>query len=316
MAGPSWKGAAPKGIKQVMKSETEFVSVVGRTQLLNPADLENVKAVQAGYKVQPLSAFLGKPAPASAPAVAWPRPLPPAEQKKSLGFFDVLSFVLQFCPVHPSEKALRGRFAKIGVAPGQPFAAEALSPELKAALVEGMADGQKEIDARREKADGNFNDYFGTRAFMKNDYVARAVGSQAGIGANSKEEALYPIYQKDADGAPLDGSKARYTLRFAKGQLPPVKAFWSLTMYDLPSQLLVKNSINRYLINAPMLPNLKLDAEGGVTIYIQSDSPGKDAEANWLPAPKGPFMATMRYYLPKPELIRGAWKSPKIERVK
>ena len=112
----------------------------------------------------------------------------------------------------------------------------------------------------------------------------------------------------------LDGSKARYTLHFNKGEFPPVDAFWSLTMYDLPQQLLVKNPINRYLINSPMLPDLKLDSEGGLTIYIQSDSPGEDNESNWLPAPKAPFMLAMRYYLPKPELIEGTWKSPLVVR--
>ena len=136
-----------------------------------------------------------------------------------------------------------------------------------------------------------------------------------GIGANSRDEALYPILDKDADGQPLDGSKAKYTMHFAKGEFPPVNAFWSLTMYDLPSQLLVKNPIDRYLINSPMLPHLKLDKDGGLTIYIQADSPGADKQANWLPAPKAPFMLTMRYYWPKPELLSGEWKSPAVERV-
>jgi len=117
------------------------------------------------------------------------------------------------------------------------------------------------------------------------------------------------------DGQPLDGSKNKYTLHFAKGQFPPVNAFWSLTMYDLPSQLLVKNPINRYLINSPMLPHLKLDRDGGLTIYIQSGSPGPDKQANWLPAPEGLFMLTIRYYWPKPELLDGEWKSPSVQRV-
>ena len=135
-----------------------------------------------------------------------------------------------------------------------------------------------------------------------------------GIGANSKEEALYPLYEKDSSGSALDGSKARYTFHFNKGEFPPIDAFWSLTMYNLPQQLLVKNPINRYLINSPMLPNLKLDSEGGLTIYIQSDSPGNDKESKWLPSPKAPFMLAMRYYLPKPELIQGTWKSPSVVR--
>ena len=159
-------------------------------------------------------------------------------------------------------------------------------------------------------------DLFGTRAFLKNDYVRRAAGTQVGIGANSKEEALYPIYEKDADGQPLDGSTGRYIVHFAGGSFPPVNAFWSLTMYALPSQLLVRNPINRYLINSPMLPDLKLDADGGLTIYIQSESPGPEKEANWLPAPKGPFMMAARYYWPKPELLEGKWTSPVVQRLK
>ena len=154
---------------------------------------------------------------------------------------------------------------------------------------------------------------FGTRAYLHNDYVARAVGAQMGIGANSRDEALYPILETDSSGKPLDGSKGRYTLRFAAGKFPPVNAFWSLTMYNLPDQLLVANPIDRYLINAPMLPDLTRDADGGLTIYIQKDSPGADREANWLPAPDGPFMLALRYYLPKPELLDGSWESPSVD---
>ncbi|WP_353063537.1 DUF1214 domain-containing protein [Tunturibacter psychrotolerans] len=127
-----------------------------------------------------------------------------------------------------------------------------------------------------------------TAPASRNHFLARATGTQMGIGANSRDETLYPILDKDADGQPFDGSKSEYPLHSAKGQFLPVNAFWSLTMYDLPSQLLVKNSINRYLINSPMLPHLKLDKDGGLTLYIQADSPGAEKQANWLPAPKVP----------------------------
>jgi hypothetical protein len=316
VTGPNWKGTVPQGITKVLRSETEFINVVGRTQLFNPADLDNVKKIQAKYKAEPLSAFLGKPAPPAAPAINWIPPVPPTQMKTSPQFFNVMSFLMQFCPTQASESALSTRFASIGIVPGKSIDFATLSPEMKAAFQAGMADGQKEIDARRAASGGNISNFFGTRAFLHNDYVARATGAQMGIGANSKEEALYPLYEKDSNGQPLDGSKARYTIRYAKGEFPPVNAFWSLTMYDLPQQLLVKNPINRYLINSPMLPNMKLDAGGGLTIYIQSDSPGKDKEANWLPAPKAPFMLAARYYFPKPELIDGTWKSPKVESVK
>jgi hypothetical protein len=235
--------------------------------------------------------------------------------KSSLQFFNVMSFLLQFCPVQPSETAMRGGFADIGVGPGESIDVDNLPAEKKAVLEDGMADGQKEIDDRRASSGGDISNFFGTRAFLHNDYVARATGAQMGIGANSREEAMYPLYEKDSSGSPLDGSKARYTLHFNKGEFPPVDAFWSLTMYNLPQQLLVKNPIGRYLINSPMLPNLQLDSEGGLTLYIQSDSPGTDKQSNWLPAPKAPFMLAMRYYLPKPPLIQGAWKSPAVVRV-
>jgi hypothetical protein len=316
IAGPGWKGATPKGITNVVHSETSLVSVVGRTQLFNPDDLDNVKKIQAGYKVQPLSAFEGTQAPPPAPPVDWIKPIPPTEERTSLGFFNELAFLLQFAqPPHASEIALRKRFAEIGIEPGKPFDASALSPALQAALKQGMLDGQKAIDERRASLHGKTDQLFGDRAFLKNDYVARATGTQVGIGANSRDEALYPILDHDAKGEALDGSKHKYMLRFAKGQQPPVNAFWSITMYDLPQQLLVKNPINRYLINSPMLPHMKTDPDGGLTIYIQADSPGKDKESNWLPAPKGPFVTFMRYYWPKPALLDGQWKTPAIQRV-
>lgn len=316
IAGPDWKGQKPKGVDQVIQAETQMVSVVGRTQLFNPGDLENVKKIQANYKVQTLSAFEHLPAPKPAAEVNWIEPIAPAAERSSPEFFNQLAFLLQFAPTHPSEVALRQRFTEIGIEPGKAFDASKLSPEQQAALVAGMQDGQKEIDALRNSLGGKTDTLFGTREYLKNNYVVRATGTQMGIGANSREEAMYPIYDKDASGQPLDGSQHNYTLRFAKGEQPPVQAFWSLTMYDLPKQLLVDNAINRYLINSPMLPNLKKDADGGLTLYIQHESPGKDKEANWLPAPKGPFMVTMRYYWPKPELLSGQWKSPVIEQAK
>jgi hypothetical protein len=141
LAGPGWKGATPKGIKKVFRCETELAIPTYRTQLFNPEDIDNVKKVQAGYKVQPLSAFLGQPAPIAAPAVDFIKPLTPAEEKTSLQFFNILNFVLQFCPTVPSEKALMARFARIGVGAGKTFDASKLSPEMKTAIEQGMADG-------------------------------------------------------------------------------------------------------------------------------------------------------------------------------
>ncbi len=319
VAGPGWKGETPKGVKKVIQSETELVLVAYRTQLLNPADIENVKKVQAGYKAQPLSAFLGQPAPAAAPAIPFIKPLTPEEQRTSLDFFNILNFTLKFCPTHPSETELMAKFAKIGVGAGKMFDASKLSPEMKKAIKEGMADAWADFAELKKQMDAgkvSSGDCFGTREVLKNNYLYRLAAAVVGIFGNSKQEAMYPLYLVDSDGQALDGAKHRYTVRFASGQLPPVNAFWSVTMYELPASLLSANPLNRYLLNSPMLPKFKKDADGGLTFYIQHESPGADKETNWLPAPKGPFFAVMRLYWPKPEALDGAWKQPPLTRVK
>jgi hypothetical protein len=312
LAGPNWKGRVPKGVKEVFRADTDFVLVGYRTQLFNPEDIDNVKKIQAGYTVQPLSQFLSEAAPPAPPQVDFP-PYNP-DKVKSLEFFDYLSFILQFCPTVPGDKAARANFAKIGIVPGKPFNPDSFSPEVKKALESGMADGMKAIDEKvtTEKSAANL---FGTRKFMKNNYLNRAVGAKMGIYGNSKDQAFYFAWRNDADGAALNGAKYRYVLHFEKGKLPPVNAFWSVTMYDGKTQLLVANPINRYLINSPMLPDLKRDADGNLTIYIQKDSPGKDKESNWLPAPDGPIYMVLRCYWPKKAVLDGQWKLPPIVRV-
>ncbi|HLX23975.1 MAG TPA: DUF1254 domain-containing protein [Usitatibacter sp.] len=178
LAGPQWKGEKPAGVKRVIRSETEFAMAIVRTQLLNAADVDNVKKIQAGYKVQPLSAFLGKPAPAAARAIEFPQPLAPGQARKAPRFFDVLNFVLQFCPVHPSEKAMRARFAKIGIAAGNRFEPRTLSREERDAIKAGIADAWKELAAYKAN-----ETHAGTRAAMtKADgqrmYLARMAAAQ------------------------------------------------------------------------------------------------------------------------------------------
>jgi hypothetical protein len=316
IAGPGWKGEVPKGIDRVIRSETSFGWALYRTQLFSPDDIENVKRVQAGHKVETLSAYLGKPAPKAKP-VDWMKPLSVEQQKASLEFFNQLSFVLQAAPTNPSEKALMARFATIDVGAGKRLDVAKLSPQMRAALEAGMADAWQEFAAFKaaniDTGKVTSGDCFGTREFMKNDYMRRMTGAVLGIYGNSREEAMYPVYFIDSAGQKLDGSIAGYTLRFPPGQLPPVNAFWSLTMYELPSSLLYANSLNRYLINSSMLPQLKRDADGGLTLYVQHASPGKDFESNWLPAPSGPFAAFLRLYLPKPEALNGTWKAPPLQ---
>lgn len=228
----------------------------------------------------------------------------------------MLNFVLKFCPTVPSEEELMARFARIGVGAGKSIDTSKLSPEMKATIEEGIGDAWREFAGGVQLLnEGKITsgDVFGTREFMKNNYLYRWLAT-IGIWGNSKQEAMYPIYFTDASGEKLNGAN-RYTLHFSKGKLPPAHAFWSLTMYQLPESLLVANPIDRYLINSPMLPDMKMDTDGGLTLYIQHESPGKDLESNWLPAPKGPFSSYLRIYWPKAEATEGKWTPPVLHRV-
>ena len=313
LAGPNWKGENPRGIKQVIKSETELVFLLYRTQLFSPDDIENVKKMQGGYKIQQLSQFLKQPAPTPAPGIKFIKPLGIEDEKTSLEFFDQLNFILQFCPLHPSEKELMNRFAKLNIGANKDFDEKNRSPDFKKAIQDGIADAWKNYDELNKLvATGKVSpfDFFGTRDSMKNNYINRMSAAAAGIYGNSKEEAVYFPYYIDSAGQWLDTSINRYTLRFASGQLPPVNAFWSLTAYEMPSSLLYANPLNRYLVNSPMLPDLKKDKDGGLTLYVQNESPGKDKESNWLPAPKGKVKLVLRSYGPKKEAYDGTWKAP------
>lgn len=318
LAGPDWQGGAPPGIAGVIRCETRFAFVIYRTQLFDDADIEEVKRVQKKYQVQTLSRFMDTPAPAPQPPVDFIAPLTPEEQKTSPKFFSILNFLLQYAPTHPSEVALLERFATHGIGAGKRFDQSGLSESDRAAVASGMqqawatfAEFKKEqVDTgKRSSADG-----FGTREFLKNDYLGRMSAAILGIYGNSKDEANYPIYFVDAEGKPLNASASRYTMTFPAGELPPVNSFWSLTMYELPASLLTANPINRYLINSPMEKDLKRGSDGSVTLYIQHDSPGQDNESNWLPAPAGPFFVLLREYWPKPEALDGRWKAPPLVR--
>lgn len=318
IAGPNWQGETPIGIENVIRCETQLASAQFRTQLYDPSDLDNVRQIQQQYLVQPLSAFLGQPAPDPAPPIEFPKPLTPEAQRTSIEFFDLLNFYLQFCPTHPSEVELMERFAKINIGAGNAFSATLL-PELKQAVEDGIADAWQAFDENKtanvDTGKITAADGFGTREFLQNNYLFRMTSAALGIYGNSKEEALYPAYYLDSDGQKLNGAN-RYTIRFEPDQLPPAHSFWSITMYELPASLLVANPIDRYLINSPMLPQLKRDEDGGITLYVQSESPGKDRESNWLPASTGPFWVTVRLYWPKEEALNGTWKLPPMQRAK
>jgi hypothetical protein len=319
LAGPNWKGDKPEGVNDLIRSDTDLAMVLYRTQLFGPSDLEGVEKVQAGYQVTPLSIFLNQPSAAPAPAIDFVPPLTPDQQKTSPQFFEIMNFAMRFAPTLPDEKDLRARFATIGIGPDGDFDSDKLTPELRSAIESGMADAWAEFETfKKEKVDtGEVGSaqFFGTAADLKGNYLYRMAGAVLGIYGNTAAEAIYPNFSNDSAGAPLTGAN-KYTYHFAPNQLPPVNAFWSLTMYELPQSLLVANPINRWLINSPMLPSLVPDADGGYTLYIQNESPAGDKEvANWLPAPKGPFALVLRLYWPKPDALNGTWKAPKPEKV-
>jgi hypothetical protein len=320
IAGPNWKGETPTGIKKVFHSETQFGLVIYRTQLFNAADINNVKKIQAGYTAQPLSAFLHQPAPSQPPTPDFPAF---TEGAFKLDFPKYMNFLLQFCPPVPEETALRAKFATVGIEAGKPFDPSKLSEAQKAELGLGVKEGYEAIDKQRNNIGKDINGWsvgsaFGDRAFYHGNYLLRAAAALAGIYGNNAVEAMYPLAKNGSGGDPLDGSKHNYTLTLAAGQYPPVNAFWSVTMYDGKTQLLIKNPINRYLINSPMLPSMKKNADGSLTLYIQNKSPGPDHEANWLPAPAGPIYLVMRLYWPKetpPSILpagKGTWQPPGV----
>jgi hypothetical protein len=267
--------------------------------------------------VQTLSQFLGQPAPVAAPAPRWPAF---KEDAFKTEVFSYLDFLLQFCPAVPQETALRQRFAELDIAPGRHFDFEQLPLEDKLAVGRGIKDGYEKIERKRENIGKEVNGWrigsaFGDRAFYNGDFELRAAAALAGVFGNDAVEALYPMAMTDSKGDKLDGSKHRYTVTFPAGQYPPVNAFWSVTMYDGKTQLLIDNPINRYLINSPMLPQMKKNKDGSLTIYVQKDSPGTGKESNWLPAPDGPIYMVMRLYWPKPAALDGEWKPAPIVRV-
>jgi hypothetical protein len=320
VVGPDWKGGTPASIKGVYYSSTQFSVAIFRTQLFNPEDMPNVVAIQAGYKAQPLSEYLGQSAPPAAPVVNFPRA--DADIAKH-SFFDLLNFALQFAPAGPEETGIRMKLARIGVGPGKQFTTHDLSLVHKAAILLGMKRGSDAVDKYIANAGVLINgwhvgSFFGARTYYNGDWLQRAAAARAGIYGNNAVEAMYPMCRTTPDGKPLDGSKYKYTLTFASGELPPVNAFWSVTMYDGKTQFLIKNPIDRYLINSPMLPGMKLNADGSLTLCIQKDSPGADQEANWLPAPDGPIYLVMRLYWPKeepPSILppgKGTWQPPAL----
>ncbi len=301
VVGPRWHGQTPKGIAGVFHAETDIVGILGRTALAGPEDVPNVKALQARDKLEPLSVFLGQPAPAAAPPLSFP----PYDSAKahSADFIAYLNFLLQFAePPYASEVALRKRFEKIGIAPGKPWDGSQVDPGLWAAINQGVKEGQATIDETADKTHDS-NGLFGTRAFLKMDYLKRDVGAEKGLYGNSVEEAWYGGY--------VGKGVVPATIHFTQGNLPPAKFFWSMTLYTLPERFLSANPLDRYSIG-DRTRGLVYGKDGSLTLYVSHVSPGPAHEANWLPAPDGPYFVVVRAYGPKPALMQGMWKLPPL----
>jgi hypothetical protein len=314
VAGPGWDGDVPAGVTGVVRCETALVYALFRTQLFSPDDIGAVHRIQDGYRVRTLSDYLGRAAPPPAPGITGPPPAPGMTESPAL--FRYLNFLLQFCPTHPSERELMARFRRLGIGAGLQFDPDGLPPALAQAVAQGVDDALGkdlpgvvgELNAGRVSS----GDVFGTREFLAGNYLYRFVGAKLGIYGNSREEALYPTYFVDASGDALDASRHDYTLRFESGRLPPARAFWSLTMYDGKTQLLVANPLGRYLLNSTMLDRFVREPDGAVVLDIaRAPVPGR--EANWLPAPSGPFYCILRLYIPEPEVFTGQWQPPKLQ---
>ncbi|WP_264563744.1 DUF1254 domain-containing protein [Flavobacterium sp. N3904] len=321
IVGPDWKGTLPKGIKKIFRSGTPFAITIFRTQLFNAADMPNVAKVQAGYKSQPLSQFLNQPAPVAAPKIDF---LPATTAGIKTNFYQYLNAALAFIPETPENKAIHAKLASIGIGPNKKFEFSDLSLEHKAAVLLAMKAGDDMVSkylvgsAVKQINGWGLAALFGDASFYNGDWLKRAAAAKNGIYGNEAVEAVYPLTRTDVNGETLDGSKHNYTLTFKAGQYPPVNAFWSVTMYDGKTEFLIKNPINRYLINSPMLPNMKKNTDGSLTIYIQKDNPGANKQSNWLPAPNGPIYLAIRLYWPKTEqpsvlpVGSGSWSPPGI----
>jgi hypothetical protein len=321
-----WQGEIPDDIDEVIQCETPLFFVIVRTQLFDPGDIENVKAIQDGYTLQTLNEYLGGnevPKPKSINIPEWNE-----GDQFTVASLKYLDAMLDLIESVPEEEQLMKEFARLGIGKNGSFNLNDFEEDIKTAIEDGIKEGFSEIEnfiienASDPLASAKI---FGTRSFLKksardnyqlNDfYLLRAAAAHMGLYGNSAKEALYPVYIQDGEGLPFDASAHNYTITFEKDQLPPVKSFWSLTMYDGKSQLLVNNELNRYLLNSSMINQFKMNEDGSLNLYIQKDNPGEELESNWLPAPNGPFYAVLRLYGPEEPALEGIWINPSMKKV-
>jgi hypothetical protein len=313
-----WKGKLPKGVEQII-SPTTYVWVIGRTQTNGAKDYEAVHKIQDGYKVTPLSQWRKRPKPVKTaidPNVDMKTPpLTQVNTMPAAQYFSYGSELMQLNPPHITDWSIVARLKRIGLEPGKPFAFDKASPAVKAGLERAVTDGLQKMKDKIPSLARVVNGWqmnADTMGAYGNYYLKRAIVAMVGLGANQTDDAIYPLNIADADGQPLDGAN-RYLLHFSKDELPPVNAFWSITMYDADG-FQVANPLNRYAVGDR--DPLQYNADGSLDIFIQHEPPGPDKESNWLPSPaKGKLGITMRLYAPKDPVLEGRWVPPAIKRV-
>jgi hypothetical protein len=311
-ASPSWKGDLPKGIKRVVQGETDFLGTLTRVQVFGQKDLPNAQKIQKEYKLQPLSAYLGKSAPKQAPGIEWMAWT--ENDEKTDKFWDYAAFLLPYTTPNEVDKKVYADMAKIGLERGKSWDPSKLDKDIAAAVSAGMKDAL----AHLMKETTTFDDpskFFRSRKDAQDDYDNRALGVLVGIFGNVNTVSVYIALPKDSEGNLFDGSKSSYQLKFTKEQLPPAKYFWSVTMYKLPQRWLADNPINRYSIGSATA-GVKYGEDGSLILDIGAKSPGKDKESNWLPSPEGPFWPVMRIYGPGKTIVNRTYKVPPITPVK
>jgi hypothetical protein len=229
-------------------------------------------------------------------------------------FFAYAAELLKVNPPHITDQPMIAQLKKLGIEPGKSFDFDSADPVIRNALVSAREDAQKLMEWKVPTLARVVNGWSmntDTMGVYGNYYLKRAIIAQVGLGANLPEDAIYPLNLVDESGKPLDGAN-KYTLHFEKGEMPPANAFWSVTLYDSAGYQ-VGNPLDRFAVSSWM--PFKYNADGSLDLYFQNESPGKDKEANWLPAPKGPFNLTMRIYAPKSEALTGKWNPPPVTRV-
>lgn len=315
---PGWKGTLPTGVEMI-PAPTPYVWIIGRTQTNGPADYEAVHKVQAGYRVTPLSQWGKAPAPeAFQPDPAVDMKTPPLLQVNNMpakAYFSYAADLMKTNPPHLTDWSMLARLKRIGLEPGKPFDWDGLPPAVQKKLTDACADALKAMRAKLPTLARVVNGWqmnTDTMGVYGNYYLKRAIVAMVGLGANQPDDAVYPLNIVDADGKPLQG-EFDYVLHFDQDELPPVDAFWSLTMYD-EQGFQVANPINRFAIGDR--DKLKFNADGSLDLYIQHENPGPEKEANWLPAPAGGTLGiTLRLYAPRFSAIYGRWAPPAVQRV-